>query len=153
MNELPEYRPPMILVAEDDEDDRLLAAEAVNRAGLSSPVHFFEDGVALMDYLNCSARNNDDETPDREIILLDINMPRKDGWAVLAELKQDLRLKSIPVILLTTSRSQPDVERGYRMGASSFITKPESFRDLVELLGEVGHYWFDTVRLPGHVSV
>jgi CheY-like chemotaxis protein len=151
MNELPEYRPPMILVAEDDEDDRMLAAEAIVRAGLQSEVRFFEDGVELMDHLTEAAVFDEDGSLDREIILLDINMPRKDGWSVLEELKADERFKSIPVILLTTSSSQPDVERCYRMGANSFITKPQSFSGLVELVSEVSRYWFETVRLPGHV--
>lgn len=151
MNELLEYRPPLILVAEDDEDDRILAAEAVARAGLQTDVRFFEDGVELMEHLARTAAEIEDSPLDREIILLDINMPRKDGWSVLADLKNDQRLKAIPVILLTTSSSQPDVERCYRMGANSFITKPQSFSGLVEMLGEVGQYWFQTVRLPGHV--
>lgn len=151
MNELLEVRPPLILVAEDDEDDRMLAAEAMVRAGLQSDVRFFEDGIELMEHLSETVTEKNEDDLDREIILLDINMPRKDGWSVLKDLKADDRFSSIPVILLTTSSSQPDVERCYRMGANSFITKPQSFSGLVELVSEVSQYWFETVRLPGHV--
>jgi CheY-like chemotaxis protein len=154
MNLSHEPRMPLILIAEDDEDDRMLAAEAIARAGLPGDVKFFEDGVDLMDHLRSVAHviERDEIAMDREIILLDINMPRKDGWSVLADLKKDQRLRAIPVILLTTSCSQTDVERGYRMGASSFITKPQSFAGLVELVSEVNRYWFGTVRLPGNAS-
>lgn len=152
MNASREGRRPLILMAEDDEDDRLLMAEALNRTGMGGDVRFFEDGVELMEHLIAVVDSGDPSTLESEIILLDINMPRKDGWDVLAELKEDCRLSAIPVILLSTSSNQFDVERGYRMGASSYITKPNSFNELVILMSELKDYWFKTVRLPDHVS-
>jgi len=142
----------VILMADDDEDDRMLTAEAIQRAGLNGTVQFFEDGVELMDYLSSDAAEKQAAFSENEIILLDINMPRKNGWQVLAELKESPFLRNIPVILLTTSSSSADVERSYNMGASSFITKPGTFKDLIEVVGDIGQYWFKTVRLPGHVS-
>lgn len=152
MNASREGRRPLILMAEDDEDDRLLMAEALNRTGMGGDVRFFEDGVELMEHLIAVVDSGDPSTLESEIILLDINMPRKDGWDVLAELKEDCRLSAIPVILLSTSSNRFDVERGYRMGASSYITKPNSFNELVTLMSELKDYWFKTVRLPDHVS-
>jgi CheY-like chemotaxis protein len=143
-------RPRLILMADDDEDDRMLTAHAIRRSGLSSEIRFFEDGVALLDYLLAAAPARGAGAADGEIILLDINMPRKDGWAVLSEIRSDPRLSAIPVIFLSTSGSPDDVSRGYRMGASSFITKPGSFEELVGVVAEIGRYWFETVRLPGH---
>lgn len=152
MNALPNDKPRVILMADDDEDDRMLTGEAIERAGLGGTIRFFADGAALMDHLTCDPGDLGSNSNDNEIILLDINMPRKDGWAVLEELKSNARLRSIPVIFLTTSSNPDDVARGYRMGVNSYVTKPRRFDELVRLVGDIGQYWFETVRLPGHVN-
>jgi len=151
MNASPDNRKRVILMADDDEDDRLLTAEALKRCGLEGEISFFADGAELMDFLRGDTRGAPAVGGRPEIILLDINMPKKNGWDVLDELKSDSRLSPIPVILMTTSSSEQDVVRSYRMGASSFITKPRHFQDLVRVVGEIGEYWFKTVRLPDHV--
>ena len=141
--------PIVILMAEDDPDDRLLAREAWEESQLANPLHFVEDGEALIDYLyqrgNYAASGS---APRPGLILLDLNMPRKDGREALREIKADPRLRCIPVVVLTTSNAEEDILRSYDLGASGFIIKPMTFDGLVETVKAMGRYWFQIVELP-----
>ena len=141
----------VILVAEDDEDDRMLALDALRDADAPHDVHFAVDGQDLLDYLRHEGRYADGrvDAPRPEIILLDLNMPRKDGREALAEIKADASLRQIPVVVLTTSRDQEDVFHTYDLGVNSFITKPNTFAGLVDLMRTWTRYWFDIAELPG----
>jgi CheY-like chemotaxis protein len=141
--------PPIILLADDDEDDRLMAEEALARTPLGGTLRCVEDGEQLMDYLHRRGRFADpQQSPRPNLILLDLNMPRKDGREALREIKADGVLRRIPVVVLTTSKAEEDVARSYDLGANSFITKPVTFQAMVEVMNDLGHYWFDTVHLP-----
>jgi len=143
------HRSVVILMADDDPDDRMLAKDAVEEAELSNAVHFVEDGEELMDYLHRQGGYTElDETPLPGLILLDLNMPRKDGREALREIKESPLLRRIPIIILTTSKSEEDITRSYEMGANSFITKPMTFDSLVTLMKMIGQYWLDLVELP-----
>lgn len=137
-----------ILVADDDADDRLLIQDAFEESRLGNPVDFVEDGVELMDYLH---KRGNYEIADHclpGIILLDLNMPRKDGRTALKEIKQDPAFKKIPIVILTTSKSEEDILRTYDLGVNSFITKPVTFDQLVEVARVVAKYWIEIVALP-----
>ncbi len=144
----PRYQPsrPTILVADDDEDDRDLVKDAFTDAGLSGQIRFVLDGQELLDYLRLHAAARDAERPT--IVLLDLNMPRKDGREALAEIKSDEALCAIPVVVLTTSKDDEDIRRSYRLGANSFIAKPTTHTALVGVMRDLANYWFDLVELP-----
>jgi CheY-like chemotaxis protein len=139
-----------ILMADDDEDDRELTEEALRTARLHNDLKFVVDGQDLMDYLRHEGAYSDAgaDAPRPGIILLDLNMPKKDGREALAEIKRDENLRQIPVIVLTTSKDEEDVFRTYDLGVNSFITKPVTFAGLVEVLGTWTRYWFEVVDLP-----
>lgn len=141
-------KPVWVLAAEDDPDDRLLVGEAFRDAGLNCNLEFVEDGDSLLDYL--LARGNFAERQGRQpsLILLDLNMPGKDGREALAELKSHPQLRRIPVVVMTTSRAQTDILQSYDLGVSSFIVKPATFDALVEVVRRLGQYWLETVELP-----
>ncbi len=130
----------MIILADDDADDRLLLQEAFDENKLPCQLSFVEDGVELIKYLD-KAEN----LPF--LILLDINMPRKDGKQILSELRTNDKWKHLPVVMFTTSKSPQDIKTCYELGANSYIIKPTSFEKLVEVVNAVGHYWIDTVAL------
>jgi CheY-like chemotaxis protein len=139
----------LILMADDDADDRLLAADALAEARLNNELRFVEDGEELMDYLNRRGRwSAPGAAPRPGLILLDLNMPRKDGREALREIKAHPELRRIPVVVLTTSRAEEDVVRSYDLGASSFITKPVSFGGLVSAMQALGRYYIEIVELP-----
>lgn len=139
----------VILMADDDADDRLLARDALTECQLSGDLHFVENGEELLDYLQRRGRYAQaSESPRPGLILLDLNMPRKDGREALREIKSDPALRTIPVVVLTTSRADTDIGRIYELGANSFIAKPVSFDSLVQVMKTIGHYWFETVELP-----
>lgn len=144
-------KPITILMADDDEEDRDLTREALVHAHLTNEVRFAGDGQELVDYLRREGRYGEggEDAPTPGIILLDLNMPKKDGREALEEIKADPRLRQIPVVVLTTSRDEEDVIRSYDLGVSSFITKPVTFGALVEVMGAWGRYWFEIVELPG----
>lgn len=145
----PEQAPITILLADDDEDDRLLATEALNEARLANQVLSVEDGEELMDYLLRRGRYAEPGAAPRPgLILLDLNMPRKDGREALKEIKADPELRQIPVVVLTTSKAEEDILRTYDLGVNSFITKPVSFEGLVDVMRTLAMYWFKIVRLP-----
>lgn len=143
------HRAITILLAEDDPDDRLLTQTAMQENRLANDLRCVKDGQELMDYLRREGPYADPATSPRPgLILLDLNMPRKDGREVLAELKADPDLRRIPVVVLTTSRSEADILRSYDLGVSSFITKPVSFNNLVTAMKVFGQYWLQIVELP-----
>ena len=139
----------IILMADDDEDDRLLTHEALIESRVLNELHFAEDGVQLMGYLRGEGVYADREKyPLPGLILLDLNMPKMDGREALAEIKKDPVLKRIPVVILTTSKAEEDMLKGYDLGAASYITKPVTFDVLVELMRTLGKYWVEFVELP-----
>ncbi len=139
----------VILMADDDADDRLLAKDALNECKITNALHFVENGEELLDYLRQEGKYASlANTPRPGLILLDLNMPRKDGREALQEIKADPRLRSIPVVVLTTSKAETDISRIYELGANSFITKPVSFDALIKVMGDLVHYWFELVELP-----
>lgn len=136
-------------MADDDPDDRLLIKEAFQESLISNSIYFVEDGVELMEYLRNENEFSDlNEAPTPDLILLDLNMPRKDGREALAEIKNDSQLRYIPVVVLTTSKAEEDIMRSYDIGAASYITKPVTFDGLVEAIRGLGQYWVQIVRLP-----
>jgi CheY-like chemotaxis protein len=142
-------RPITILIADDDADDRMMASEALEESRLANDLRFVEDGEELLDYLYHRGRfAAAGESPRPGLILLDLNMPRKDGREALREIKGDPALRSIPVVVLTTSKAEEDIYRTYDLGVNSFITKPVLFESLVEVMKTLGKYWFEIVELP-----
>jgi CheY-like chemotaxis protein len=142
-------KPITILLADDDADDRMLAKEALEESRLANDLHFVENGEQLMDYLLHRGAYADQATSPRPgLILLDLNMPKKDGREALREIKDDPDLRRIPVIVLTTSKAEEDIYRTYDLGVNSFITKPVTFEGLVGVMRALGKYWFEIVELP-----
>lgn len=138
-----------ILMADDDPDDRLLVQDAFEEVHLNNQFAYVEDGIELLDYLNRrGAYAHLAGTPLPGLILLDLNMPKKDGREALKEIKADPVLRSIPIVILTTSSAEEDILRTYDLGANSFIVKPVTFDKLVDIIRRVTNYWFEIVRLP-----
>ncbi len=138
-----------ILLAEDDDDDFFLTSRALKENRLRNEVVRVKDGEDLMEYLRHQGEfSNAKQSPEPSLILLDLNMPRKDGREALKEIKSDPKLRHIPVVVLTTSRAEEDVVRSYQLGVNSFITKPVTFQGLVEAMKALGRYWFEVVELP-----
>ncbi|UBV44658.1 response regulator (plasmid) [Deinococcus taeanensis] len=142
-------QPFTILMADDDEDDRMFAKDALTESRVLNDFRCVEDGEELMDYLRRRGKYAEPgRAPRPGLILLDLNMPRKDGREALAEIKSDPALRSIPVIVLTTSSAQEDIIRSYDLGVNSFVTKPVTFASLVEVMRGLGRYWIEIVQLP-----
>lgn len=138
-----------ILVADDDADDRMMLKEAFEESRLANRLHFVSDGEELMDYLHRRGAWKDSKlSPRPGLILLDLNMPKKDGREALKEIKSDPELKQIPVVVFTTSKAEEDIYRSYNLGVNSFISKPVTFDALVGITRELGKYWFEIVELP-----
>jgi CheY-like chemotaxis protein len=138
-----------ILMADDDEDDGLLVREALAESQFPFHLHIVGNGEELLDYLYNRGLYTDQTKATRPgLILLDLNMPIKNGLEVLQEIKTDTSLRSIPVIILSTSENQEDIYQTYALGANSFITKPVTFAGLVEIMQNIGKYWFEIVQLP-----
>jgi len=138
-----------IVLADDDPDDRQLTNDAFAESRLANQLHCVEDGEQLMDYLHRRgqyASMRDEPLPG--LILLDLNMPRKDGREALKEIKADPGLRRIPIVVLTTSKAEEDILRSYDLGVNSYVTKPVTFKSLVELVKVLGRYWFEVVELP-----
>ncbi len=139
----------IILMADDDPDDFLMIKEALDESPLACDLYYVEDGEELMDYLHHRGKYSDPESsPVPGLILLDLNMPRKDGREALKEIKEDKQLKRIPIVVLTTSNAEEDIQRTYKLGVNSFISKPVSFESLVEIMKTLTKYWFEIVELP-----
>lgn len=136
-------------MADDDEDDRLLTQDALAESRVLNELHFVEDGVELLEYLERKGKFADKEiSPRPGLILLDLNMPRMDGREALEAIKANPNLKGIPVVILTTSKQEEDMVKGYNLGAASYITKPVTFDGLVDLMKTLGKYWVEFVELP-----
>ena len=141
----------LILMAEDDPEDAMLARDALQEAKLLNPLVVVEDGQQLMDYLHGAQAFAAPHPAVRPgLILLDLNMPKKDGKEALAEIRSDPTLRDIPVVILTTSKADEEVIRSYSLGANSFIVKPVSFEGLVDVMRSIETYWFEIVSLPVH---
>jgi CheY-like chemotaxis protein len=138
-----------ILVADDDEEDRMLIKDAMEESKLLNPLHFVVDGQEVMDYLLRKGKFVDAEkNPLPGLILLDLNMPKMDGRQVLKEIKNNPKLRTIPIIVLTTSKAEEDILKTYDLGVNSYITKPVTFDALVDIVKNLGKYWFEIVSMP-----
>jgi CheY-like chemotaxis protein len=141
-------KPLTLLCAEDDADYRLLTRRALKASRVANDLRFVEDGEELMDYLHRRGKYAEPGTaPTPGLILLDLNLPRKDGREALEEIKQHPELRSSPVVVLTTSNAEEDVMKTYSLGASSYIRKPVNMTSLVDIMSTLGHYWFEIVEL------
>jgi len=146
--------PIIILMAEDDADDRRLTRDAFDESRLANDLRFVENGEELLDYLRHQGKYSAPESAPRPgLILLDLNMPRKDGRVALKEMKADPDLRQIPVTVLTTSKTDEDIFRSYDLGVNSYIVKPVTFEALVDILQTLEKYWFEIVELPPDAPV
>ncbi len=136
-----------ILIAEDDADDRFLLQAAFEENGFSDKLHFVENGVEVLDYLH-SFKGAEKEKQLPRFILLDLNMPKKDGREVLRELKQHPDLRKIPVVIFSTTNNEQEMRRCYELGANSYITKPNSFESLLKTVAALRSYWMHTTSVP-----
>ena len=144
-----QQKPVSILIADDAPDDRLMAREALRQNYSPCQVYSVEDGEELMDYLYHRGKFADvNAFPDPNLVLLDLNMPRKNGIEALREIKSDPILRPIPIVVLTTSKEEEDIYRSYDLGVNSFITKPLTYESLVNTMKILGKYWFEVVQLP-----
>lgn len=142
-------KPVTLLMAEDDEDDRLFAKNALKKSRLANEMRFVEDGQELLDYLHHTGDYADPKLAPRPgLILLDLDMPRMDGMTALKAIKSSPELRSIPIVILTTSTAEQDIVQSYELGVNSFITKPVTFDRLVAVMEGVAQYWFQLVELP-----
>ncbi len=144
-------KPITILMADDDADDRQMTKEAFVENRLANDLRFVEDGVELLDYLKRRGKYHDPiSSPRPGLILLDLNMPKKDGREALAEIKQDPELRRIRVVIMTTSKAEEDILKTYELSAASYITKPVTFAGLTEVVKTIGKYWLEIVELPNN---
>jgi CheY-like chemotaxis protein len=137
-----------ILLIEDSPGDVRLTIEALKEAKVSNKLNVVQDGVEAMDYLNRKNLYKDANCPD--LILLDLNLPQKDGREVLAEIKNDPKLRQIPVVVLTTSRSEEDILKAYDLYANCYITKPVDFKQFMGVVKSIEDFWLTVVKLPKH---
>jgi len=145
--------PVVILLVDDDEEDLQMTIDALKESRLGNDLRVTRDGEELMDYLlHRGAYADPADAPMPGLILLDLNMPKKDGREALGEIKSNAELRKIPVIVLTTSKAEEDIFRSYDLGVNSFISKPVTFAGLAEAMKVVGQYWFEIVELPGRAS-
>lgn len=146
MNEIQRGRPIEILMVEDNPGDVRLTKEALKDAKVSNTLRVVEDGAAALEYLHRRGAHADAPRPD--LILLDLNLPKKNGREVLEEIKQDVNLKSIPVVILTTSQAEEDVVRAYSLHANCYITKPVDFTQFAKIVRTIEDFWLSIVTLP-----
>ena len=137
-----------ILIAEDDADDRFLLQTAFEENGFTDTLEFVENGIELIEYLSGIMHKKTLDIHYPGLILLDLNMPKKDGREVLKEIKQHPVLKKIPVIIFTTTKNEHEIRRCYELGANTYIVKPVSFDALVRVIQEIRSYWFNTASIP-----
>jgi CheY-like chemotaxis protein len=137
-----------ILIADDDPDDRLMAREALLQSNTPSRISFVEDGEELLDYLQYRGKFKDSQHSQPDLVLLDLNMPKKSGVEALQEIKSNPALRHIPIVVLTTSKEEEDIYRTYDLGVNSFITKPITYDSLINTMKILGKYWFEVVQLP-----
>jgi two-component system response regulator len=139
-------KPITILMAEDNATDVMITKEALVHAKLLNTLHVVSDGIEAMDFLH--RRGKYPKAPRPDLILLDLNMPRKNGQEVLAEIKADDKLKFIPVVILTTSKAEEDVLKAYGLHANCYVVKPVDFEVFAEVVRSIEQFWFSVVRLP-----
>lgn len=140
----------VILMADDDDDDFLLTQKALVESKLLNKLIRVKDGEELIDYLLHQGKYEGESVERPGVILLDLNMPRKDGREALKEIKSNPDLNEIPVVVFTTSKAEEDVYKSYQLGVNSFITKPVTFENLINVMQTLGKYWFEIVELPKH---
>jgi CheY-like chemotaxis protein len=146
---MPERNIAPILMAEDDSDDRMMAKKALVENWVANPLVTVNNGEELMDYLCHKGKYSDHATSPRPcFILLDLNMPKMDGREALKLIKANEDLKSIPVVIMTTSKAEEDIVASYSVGANSYITKPFTFEGLVRVIKALKNYWLEIVELP-----
>jgi CheY-like chemotaxis protein len=141
-----------ILIADDDNDDQYMIKQAFASINLNEHVRTVNDGVELLDYLHKRGKYKDTEILSPKVILLDLNMPKKDGRECLREIKANPKLKKIPIVVYSTSGNPDDIEFAYELGASSYITKPYSYQELVKIMDVFKQYWF-TIAKTTHVNL
>jgi len=139
-------RPIQVLLVEDSPTDLLMTREALERSKVILNIHAVEDGVKTMEFLRRTGKYA--EVPRPDLIILDLNLPRKDGREVLEEIKSDPKLRVIPVVVLTTSKADEDITRTYEAHASCYITKPVGFANFNEVMRSIERYWFTVATLP-----
>lgn len=140
---------PYILVAEDDADDRFLLETAFMENGFSEELVFVENGVDLMDFLHrLAAADPPGNRGMPGFILLDLNMPRKDGREVLKEIKEHGLFRKIPVVVFTTTKNETEISRCYELGANTYVVKPVGFDSFLQTISDIRAYWFKTARIP-----
>jgi CheY-like chemotaxis protein len=145
------HRPLTILLADDDEEDRAMTIDALRERRVANEIRCVADGQELVDYLfRRGAYADATDAPMPDLILLDLTMPRKDGREALSEMKTNPTLRSIPVVVLTTSRAEEDIVRTYDLGVNSFISKPVTFNGLVQAMDVFSRYWLEIVELPAN---
>ncbi|MEL6865589.1 MAG: response regulator [Bacteroidota bacterium] len=138
-----------ILLADDDEEDRMLTQEALEETQINLVLRFAENGVEVLDYLHNRGKFSDlSKNPIPDLILLDLNMPKKDGREVLGEIKRQSQFQRIPVVIFTTSNDEENIKKMYELGVNSYITKPVSYQGLVDAMNSLKTYWVKTVSLP-----
>lgn len=140
--------PIVILMADDDDDDFVLTEKALKESKLLNTLIRVRDGEELMEYLKGEGQYEGAKTLRPGVILLDLNMPKKDGREALKDIKSDEKLKDIPIVIFTTSKAEEDIFRSYQLGVNSFITKPVTFDNLIAVMQTLGKYWFEIVELP-----
>ncbi|HEY8388345.1 MAG TPA: response regulator [Parasegetibacter sp.] len=139
-----------ILIAEDDTDDRFLFETAFADRGFTDKLIFFDNGVELLSYLNSLEKESSGNTVYPGFIILDLNMPKKDGREVLKEIKQHSVFRKIPVIVFTTTKNELEISRCYELGANTYIVKPVSYEDLIRVVELIQNYWFRAASIPGY---
>lgn len=148
-----EKKEVIILMADDDDDDCMLTEKALKKSKLLNRLYRVRDGEELMDYLLRRGKYSDPQTSPRPgVILLDLNMPKKDGREALKEIKDDGDIKEIPIVVFTTSKAEEDIYKSYKLGVNSFITKPVTFDGLMDVMTSLGKYWFEIVELPSNAK-
>jgi two-component system response regulator len=146
--------PPVVLYAEDDPDDRLLAEIAHRDSGASGPLTFVADGAEALEFLRGTGRHAGREgQPRPALLLLDLNMPAMGGLETLAIIRADPVLRRTPVVILTTSAAVEDIDRSYDLGANSYVVKPSAFGSLVQLFDRLYAFWFEVSSLPREVPL
>jgi CheY-like chemotaxis protein len=137
-----------ILIAEDDADDRYLLKTAFEEKGFREKIAFVENGLELLNFLNAIKSKDGAEKVYPGFVMLDLNMPKKDGREVLREMKQHPEFRKIPVIVFTTTKNVNEIQRCYELGANTYIVKPVSFDALLKVIDDISSYWFQTASVP-----